>query len=46
MMRLKKKHGEAFAKELRDFDNGIFEIPNIVKMLKFAGYGASNYAVA
>lgn len=38
---IKNKHGEAFAKELRDFDNGIFEIPDLVQMLKYAGYEAA-----
>ena len=37
---VKKQNGEAFARELRDFDNGIFEIPSLVEMLKFAGYEA------
>ncbi len=37
---IKNKHGESFAKELRDFDNGIFDIPDLPQMLKFAGYDA------
>lgn len=38
---IKKQNGEAFARELRDFDNGIFEIPHIVEMVKYAGYDAA-----
>ncbi len=37
---IKKQNGEAFAKAIRNFDNGIFEIPNLVDMLKYAGRNA------
>jgi hypothetical protein len=37
---IKRQNGEAFARAIRDFDNGIFEIPSLVEMLKFAGYEA------
>ena len=37
---IKKQNGEAFARTIRDFDAGIFELPNIVKRLKYAGRDA------
>lgn len=40
--KIKKQNGEAFAKVIRDFHNGIFEVPNIVEILKHAGFEASD----
>ena len=37
---IKKQNGEAFAKTIRDFHDGIFEIPNIVDIVKYAGHDA------
>ncbi len=37
---IKKQNGEAFAQEIRRFHNGIFELPNLKNMLKFAGRDA------
>jgi hypothetical protein len=34
---IKKQNGEAFAKGIRDFDAGIFEIPDLKDILKYAG---------
>ncbi len=34
---IKKQNGERFAKAIRAYDNGIFDIPNIVEILKYAG---------
>lgn len=34
---IKKQNGERFAKAIRAYDNGIFDIPNIVERLKYAG---------
>ncbi len=34
---VKKQNGEAFAKAIRNFDASIFEIPNILQIVKFAG---------
>lgn len=38
--RIKKQNGELFAKQIRDFDCGIFEVPGIVEIVKFAGRNA------
>ena len=35
--RLKKQNGESFAKAIRNFDNGILELPNLLEIVKFAG---------
>ncbi len=37
---IKKQNGETFAKTIRAFDEGVFEIPNIVSRLKYAGRDA------
>ncbi len=37
---IKKQNGETFAKTIRVFDEGIFEIPDIVARLKYAGRDA------
>ncbi len=37
---IKKQNGEAFAKAIRNFDSGIFEIPNLPEILKYAGRDA------
>lgn len=34
---IKKQNGEAFAKALRSYDNGIFDVPNIVQIVRYAG---------
>ena len=34
---IKKQNGERFAKSIRNYDNGIFDIPNIDKIVKYAG---------
>ena len=34
---IKKQNGEAFARAIRDFDSGIFEIENLPEILKYAG---------
>ena len=34
---IKKQNGEAFAKGIREFDNGIFDVPNLPYIVKFAG---------
>ena len=34
---IKKQNGEAFAKRIRKFDSGIFEIENLPVILKYAG---------
>ena len=35
--RIKKQNGERFAKAIRAYDNGIFDIPDIVDIVKYAG---------
>ncbi len=37
---IKKQNGEAFAQGIRRFDSGIFDIPNLDKVVKFAGRNA------
>ena len=34
---IKKQNGERFAKAIRAYDNGIFDIPDLDKIVKFAG---------
>lgn len=34
---IKKQNGEHFAKTVRNYDNGIFEVKNLDKILKYAG---------
>lgn len=34
---IKKQNGERFAKAIRNYDNGVFDIPNIVDIVKYAG---------
>ncbi len=34
---IKKQNGEHFAKAIRNYDNGIFDVPNIVDIVKYAG---------
>ncbi|MBQ6110468.1 MAG: hypothetical protein IJL05_03750 [Alphaproteobacteria bacterium] len=46
---IKQQNGEHFAKAIRNYDNGIFDIPNIVDILKYAGREAEpvmNYLVS
>ena len=37
---IKKQNGERFAKAIRNYDNGIFDIPNLDKIVKYAGRAA------
>ena len=37
---IKKQNGERFAKAVRNYDNGIFDVPNIDKIVKYAGRDA------
>lgn len=37
---IKKQNGERFAKAIRNYDNGIFDIPNLDKIVKYAGCDA------
>ena len=37
---IKKQNGEHFAKAIRNYDNGIFDIPNIDKIVRYAGRDA------
>ena len=37
---IKKQNGERFAKAIRNYDNGIFDIPDIDKIVKYAGSDA------
>ena len=34
---IKAQNGEAFAKAIRSYHNGIFDIPDIVNIVKYAG---------
>lgn len=34
---IKKQNGERFAKAIRSYDNGIFDVPGIVDIVKYAG---------
>ncbi len=36
--KIKRQNGECFAKAIRDFDSGIFEIERLAEILKYAGY--------
>ena len=35
--KIKKQNGEHFAKAIRNYDNGIFDIPNLDEIVKYAG---------
>lgn len=35
--KVKKQNGERFAKTIRNYHSGIFEIPNLLRILKYAG---------
>lgn len=37
---IKKQNGENFAKTIRNYDNGIFDIPDIVNIVKYSGRDA------
>ena len=37
---IKKQNGEHFAKAIRCYDNGIFDIPNLDRIVKYAGRDA------
>ena len=37
---IKKQNGEAFAKAVRSYDNGIFDIPKIADIVQYAGRNA------
>lgn len=39
---IKKQNGESFARQIRDYDNGIFEVPNIVFIVQYAGRDATD----
>ena len=39
---IKKQNGERFARAIRNYDNGIFDVPNIDKVVKYAGRDAEN----
>ena len=46
---IKNQNGERFAKAIRNYDNGIFDIPDIDKIVKYAGRDAEpimNYLVS
>ena len=46
---IKKQNGEHFAKTIRSFDNGIFDVPGIADVVKYAGREAEpilNYLVS
>ena len=34
---IKKQNGEHFAKAIRAYDNGIFDVPDLDKIVKYAG---------
>lgn len=36
-LKIKRQNGEAFAKGIRDFDSGIFDLPELPEILKYAG---------
>ena len=42
--RIKKQNGERFARMINDYDNGIFDIPDIVDIVKYAGRDAGAIA--
>ena len=37
---IKKQNGERFARAIRNYDNGIFDVPNIDKIVRYAGRDA------
>lgn len=39
---IKKQNGESFARQIRDYDNGIFEVPHIVSIVQYAGRDATD----
>lgn len=46
---IKKQNGEHFAKAIRNYDSGIFDIPNIDKIVRYAGREAEpimNYLIS
>lgn len=46
---IKKQNGERFAKAIRNYDSGIFDIPNIDKIVRYAGRDAEpimNYLIS
>lgn len=46
---IKKQNGERFAKTIRAYDSGIFDVPNIVRIVRFAGREAEpimNYLIS
>ena len=43
---IKKQNGERFAKAICNYDNGIFDVPNIDKIVKYAGRDAVGMARA
>ena len=46
---IKKQNGEKFAKAIRNYDNGIFDVPDLDKIVKYAGREAEpimNYLVS
>lgn len=40
--KIKKQNGESFAKVLRDFHNGILEVPDIIQIVRYAGHTAKD----
>ncbi len=47
--KIKKQNGERFAKAIRAYDNGIFDVPDLDKIVKYAGRDAEplmNYLVS
>ncbi|MFQ6729520.1 MAG: pentapeptide repeat-containing protein [Alphaproteobacteria bacterium] len=46
---IKTQKGERFAKAIRNYDNGIFDVPDIDKIVKYAGHDAEpimNYLIS
>ena len=37
---IKRQNGEAFAKSIRAFDSGLFDMPNFANIVRFAGKNA------
>ena len=37
---IKKQNGEAFAKAIRNYDNGIFDVPDLPLIVRYAGRNA------
>ena len=38
--KIKRQNGEAFARAIRNFDSGIFDIPNLPHIVRYAGRNA------